>query len=83
MGLSSIAGKPVSPGSIEPPRAVRAVAAFSPELQLRATPDPGQVAQAAAAINRALSPASRSLEFSVVAETRKLAVKVVDRETKQ
>lgn len=83
MGLPSIAGKPVSPGSIEPHRAARAVAAFSPEPQMPPTPDPEQLAQALTAINRALPPASRSLEFVVDPETRRRVVKVVDGETKQ
>jgi flagellar protein FlaG len=83
MGLSSIAGNPVSSGSIEPPRAARALAAFSAGPQMPATPDPEPIAQALAAINRALPAASRSLEFSVDSETRRRVVKVVDGETKQ
>lgn len=83
MDLPSIAGRPVSPGSTEPPRAVRAVAAPAPEPPRPQAPDAEQIAKAVMAINKALPAASRSLEFTADPETHKMVVKVVDRETKQ
>lgn len=81
MDLSPITGAPVL--GAEPPRATRAVAASALEQPKSVARDPERVAQAVAAINRALAAHSRGVEFSVDPDTHQTVVRILDLQTKE